>query len=91
MGKMSQRLPVGASPEDEGELATDVLLAELRMLKSELARLVERVWQEKRECVVVSARAVKAWEDREPQAWAAVRTWLADRGVRVEMVPQERP
>ena len=88
---MSHRLPVRANPEDEGELATDVLLTELRMLKSDLARLVERVWQEKRQCVVVSARAVEAWEDREPHAWAAVRTWLADRGVRVEMVEQERP
>jgi hypothetical protein len=88
---MSHRLPVGANPEDEGELATDVLLTELRMVKSELARLVERVWQEKRQCVVVSARAVKAWEDREPHAWAAVRTWLAGRGVRVELVKQDLP
>jgi hypothetical protein len=89
--KMTHGLPVGASPEDEGERTTDVLLTELRMLRSDLARLVERVWREKRQCVVVSARAVQAWEDREPHAWAAVRTWLANRGVEVVMVQQERP
>jgi hypothetical protein len=90
-GKMTDRLPVGAGSEDEGERATKVLLTELRMLKSDLARLVERVWREQRQYVVVSARAVEAWEKREPRAWAAVRTWLGNRGVEVLTVRQERP
>jgi hypothetical protein len=88
---MTDRLPVGAGSEDEGERATKVLLTELRMLKSDLARLVERVWREQRPYVVVSARAVEAWEKREPHAWAAVRTWLGNRGVEVLTVRQERP
>jgi hypothetical protein len=78
---MPERPSVGASPEEEGR--TDPLLVELRRSKSDLARLVEVVVRERRQCVAVSVQAVHAWESREPQAWAAVRTWLADRGVRV--------
>ena len=79
---MPERPPVGASPE-EGGRPTDLLLTELRRSKSDLARLVEVVARERRQCVAVSARAVHAWESREPRAWATVRTWLEDRGVRV--------
>lgn len=81
---MSQGPPSGgASSEAEGDRATDVLLTELRMSRSDLAHLVEVVSRERRQYVAVSAQAVQAWEAREPQAWATVRAWLTNRGVRV--------
>ncbi|HET7875748.1 MAG TPA: hypothetical protein VFN71_09495 [Methylomirabilota bacterium] len=60
-----------------------VLLAALRGSRSDLARLVESVSRDDRRLVIVSTRAVKAWEEREPQAWATVKDWLAARGVAV--------
>jgi hypothetical protein len=50
---------------------------------SDLARLVERVARDQHPWVVVSSAAVTAWMRRDPDAWAKVSAWLAERGVAV--------
>jgi hypothetical protein len=48
---------------------------------SDLARLVERVTSDQLPWVVVSTTAVTAWIRRDPEGWAKVSRWLAERGV----------
>jgi hypothetical protein len=67
----------GATPA-----ATTALLAELSPT-TDLARLVERVARNNFPWVVVSATAVRAWEDRDPVGWAKVSAWLAANRVTV--------
>lgn len=61
-----------------GEI-NDSLLVDLRRQNSGLPRLVERLRSSRRSWVAVSAAAVAAWEQREPEAWATVHAWLASR------------
>lgn len=73
---------VEESPEPRSDargvtpVATAALLAELRS-NTDLAWLVERVARNTVPWVVVSASAVRAWEDRDPVGWAKVSAWLA--------------
>jgi hypothetical protein len=48
---------------------------------SDLARLVQRVADDRLPWVVVSNAAVASWTRRDPGGWAKVSTWLATRGV----------
>jgi hypothetical protein len=61
-------------------MTTSDLLSDLGP-DSDLARLVQRVTHDQLPWVVVSGAAVTAWNRRDPQAWAKVRAWLAERGV----------
>ncbi len=64
-------------------MTTEDLLKELQASQTDLARLVERVSREQLPWVTVGTSAVIAWQRREPEAWAKVRAWLAERGVGV--------
>lgn len=68
------------------DTTTEALLKEVRAGRTDLARLVEHVAWHRKQWVVVSAKAVRAWEEREPRSWAKVRLWLAARGVRIVTV-----
>ncbi len=68
------------------EITTEALLAELRASKTDLALLVDRVARRRPPCVVVTRRAVSAWEGREPLIWAKVSAWLAAHGVSVVQI-----
>jgi hypothetical protein len=61
--------------------STDLLIDLGR--SSDLARLVERVTRDQLPWVVVSGAAVTAWMRRDPDGWAKVSAWLAERGVAV--------
>lgn len=52
-------------------------------LSPDMARLVERVRQNKQPWVVVAAAALTAWEERDPAGWEKVSEWLAANGVAV--------
>ena len=67
--------------EDPAMTSTDLLI-DLGP-SSDLARLVERVTRDRLPWVVVSSAAVTAWMRRDPEAWAKVSAWLAERGVAV--------
>lgn len=67
-------------------MATSELLAELRKSRTDLARIVEAAERAERAYVVVPAQAVKAWIEREPDAWAKVLAWLAANGKAVVQV-----
>ena len=58
-------------------MQTEELLTELRMSQTDLARFVEAVVRDSMPYVVVPVEAVRAWQRREPQAWAKVSGWLA--------------
>jgi hypothetical protein len=62
---------------------TDELLSDLRTSQTDLARFVESVVRNGAPYVVVSSEAVRAWQRREPQAWAKVTGWLAAHDVAV--------
>ena len=66
---------------ESAAIAGDELLTELRTSKTDLARLVEAVLRNRPPYVVVPIQAVTSWERREPQHWARVSEWLADRNV----------
>ena len=79
-------IPDRAEPLSDAGAATRAapaaLLAELKA-NTDLAWLVERVARNNLPRVVVSAAAVKAWEDRDPLGWTKVSAWLAANGVAV--------
>jgi len=56
------------------------VLTEVRASRTDLARLVEAATRDEQPYVVVPARAVEAWQRREPQAWVKVCAWLASQG-----------
>lgn len=56
------------------------LLSELGSSRTDLARLVRAAVSRSHPYVVVSARAVKAWGEREPDTWARVSVWLTAYG-----------
>ena len=68
-GRMAQCLLL-QSPG--GLMTTGDLLAELRDSRTDMARVVEAAAQPERAYVVVPIQAVKAWMEREPDAWAKV-------------------
>ena len=61
-------------------MTTTDLLAVLRTTNTDMARVVEAASDPERAYVVVPTQAVKAWMDREPDAWAKVLVWLAANG-----------
>ena len=63
------------------DIATNDLLNDLRTSRTDLARIVEAVRQDRPPYVVVSVQAVKSWERREPERWAKVIEWLLARKV----------
>jgi hypothetical protein len=64
----------------------DELLTELRTSQTDLSRFVEAVVRDSMPYVVVPSAAVKAWQRREPQAWAKVAAWLEAHHVAVVAV-----
>jgi hypothetical protein len=60
------------------------LMAELRRGPTDMARLVTDVLAHQPPKVWVSAKAVEAWRQRDPEAWGKVLAWLSERGVSVE-------
>ncbi len=71
---------------DRGAMTTDELLAQLRGSKTDLGRFVEAMLREQLPNLVVPAKAVRAWQEREPQTWAMVCDWLAAQGKSVVLV-----
>ncbi len=67
-------------------MTTDELLAQLRGSKTDLGRFVEAMLREQFPNLVVPAKAVRAWQEREPQTWAMVCDWLAAQGKSVVLV-----
>jgi hypothetical protein len=68
------------SPRARGDTAA--LLAQLSS-NTDLAGLVERVVRNDLPWVVVPAAALRAWEERDPDGWAKVSTWLTTNDVAV--------
>ena len=64
----------------------EALIEELRRSETDLARLVETVSRQDRRLVVLSSRALEAWNRRAPDAWRMVSDWLASRGVEITTV-----
>lgn len=62
------------------------ILEELRASRTDLARVVEAATRDERPYVIVPVKAVKAWEEREPQIWEKARSWLASQGKSVVTV-----
>ncbi len=61
-------------------MTAEELLAELRGTRTDLRRLVEAALRDQLPYIVVPARAVQAWQHREPETWAKVSAWLAAQG-----------
>ena len=64
-------------------MTAEALLLELRSSRTDLARLVEAAAGQYLPYLVVPQRSVDAWQQREPETWARVSTWLAARQVRI--------
>ena len=67
-------------------MKTDELLTDLRTSQTDLVRFVEAVVRDSMPYVVIPSAAVKAWQRREPQAWAKVAGWLEAHQVAVVAV-----
>lgn len=67
-------------------MKTEDLLTELQTSQTDLARFVEAVVRDSMPYVVVPSAAVRAWQRREPQAWAKVAGWLEAHQVAVVAV-----
>lgn len=61
-------------------MTASTLLKELGTSRTDLARVVRSAVSREDPYVVVSARAVRAWEAREPDTWMRVSVWLTARG-----------
>jgi len=61
--------------------ATERFFAELRVSRTDLARLIERALTRRPSVLMVSADAVTAWEMRAPDAWDQACRWLAAHGI----------
>jgi len=48
--------------------------------QTDLGRFVEAMLRDKFPRLVVPAKAVRAWQEREPQTWAKVCDWRAAEG-----------
>ena len=65
----------------DGDIMTmEELLAHVNGSSTDLIRIIEAASREDWPCVVVTSRAVEAWERRAPGAWPTVRSWLASQG-----------
>ena len=67
-------------------MKAEELISELRSSQTDLARFVEAVIRDSMPYVVVPSEAVRAWQRREPQAWAKAAGWLEAHHVAVVAV-----
>ncbi len=67
-------------------MTTEEILIHVQSSRTDLARLIEAASGDEWPYVVVSSRAVQAWQEREPQTWATVQTWFASQGKQVVIV-----
>jgi hypothetical protein len=67
-------------------MTTDEVLAQLRGSKTDLGRFIEVMLRDELPHLVVPAKAVSAWQKRDPLAWAMVLDWLAKQGKSVVQV-----
>ncbi len=67
-------------------MTADELLVQLRGTKTDLGRFVEVMLRDELPHLVVPAKAVRAWQKREPRTWAMVCDWLAEQGKSVVQV-----
>jgi hypothetical protein len=67
-------------------MTADELLVQLRGSKTDVARFVETMVRNQLPYLVVPARAVRTWQETEPQTWAMVCDWLAEQGKSVVQV-----
>ncbi len=63
-----------------GSLTTDELLAELRLLPTDLARFVNAAGRSTLPYMLVTSAALKGWKQRHPEAWANMSEWLTAQG-----------
>lgn len=73
---------MGEIEESPQPIAVDALIADLKT-NTDLAWLVERVARNHLPWVVVPAKALDAWAERDPVGWSKVSEWLAAKGVAV--------
>jgi len=67
-------------------MTTDELLAQLRGSRTDLGPFVEIMLRDQSPQLVVPTKAVRAWQEREPETWAMVCDWLAEQGKSVVQV-----
>jgi len=67
-------------------MTMEELLAHVKGSSTDLTRIIEAAGREDWPCVVVTSRAVAAWERRAPGAWPTVRSRLASQGKPVLIV-----
>ena len=67
---------------------TQEMLTEVRASRTDLARFVEAAFRDELPYLIVPARAVEGWQEREPQIWAKVRAWLASEGKSIVVIQQ---
>jgi hypothetical protein len=63
-----------------GRMTTDELLMALDGSKTDMARYIEMMIRDQLPNLVVPAKAVDAWQQREPKTWAMVCDWIAAEG-----------
>ena len=67
-------------------MTADELVIRLRGSKTDLGRFVEVMLRDQLPNLVVLAKAVRAWQERDPQTWAMVCDWLAEQGKSVVQI-----
>ena len=67
-------------------MTADELIGQLRGSKTDLGRFVELMLRDQLHNLVVPAKAVRAWQERDPQTWAMVCDWLAEQGKSVVQI-----
>jgi hypothetical protein len=67
-------------------MTVEELLAHVKGSSTDLIRIIEAARREDWPCVVVSSKAVEAWERRAPGAWPTVRSWLDSQGKPVVII-----
>jgi len=67
-------------------MTTDELLAQLRGSRTDLGPFVEIMLRDQSPQLVVPTKAVRAWQEHEPETWAMVCDWLAEQGRSVVQV-----
>jgi hypothetical protein len=66
-------------------MTTEELVTALRGTRTDLARFVEATHRDKLPYKIVGAASVRAWEEREPNAWRGAG-WLEAHGVALREV-----
>ena len=59
------------------------MITKLRSSRTDLARIVAAAHRNKSPVLIVPARSVRAWEQREPDSWATVCDWLAAHRIKI--------